>query len=141
MAPARNPEGASLKNRRATTATAAAAAKPTDPPLADVAVAIGEEASRRYPALFDPREPVFAPMEASGTAPPGVVDDRYVIAPEDASEQLYPNGCRTPVVRSLWRKGQHVPRHVFEAWQARQQEAEESPEPTTEPTPEAPAQS
>jgi hypothetical protein len=121
MVQQRNPDSAALKNRRTAAAASATPATPPDPPLADVAVAIGEHAARRFPVLFDPREPAFQPMEASGIAPPGVVDDRYVVATEDASEQIYPPGCRTPVVRSMWRAGQHVPRHVFEAWQARQQ--------------------
>jgi hypothetical protein len=139
MAQQRNPDSAALKNRR--TAAANANTPPAEPPLADVPVSIGEEAARRYPVLFDPREPAFQPVEASGFAPPGIVDDRYVIAPCDASEHIYPPGCRTPVTRSLWRAGQHVPRHVFEAWEVRQQalaedqaEAETPPVPQPEPS-------
>ena len=138
----KSPEAAALKTRRAAAANANAA--PAEPPLADVPVAIGESAARRYPVLFDPREPVHQPLEASGFATQGIVDDRYVLATEDASEQVYPPGCRTPVVRSLWRAGQHVPRHVFEAWQSRQQAAAEqsdaAPAEVIERQPEAPAE-
>lgn len=144
MAQQRNPDSAALKTRRATTAAAGEAATPADPPLADVSVAIGERAARRFPTLFDPREPAFMPMEASGFAPQGVVDDRYVVATEDASEQIYPPGCRTPVVRSMWRAGQHVPKHVHEAWRVRRdaelaeaQPPAESPADTTDQPPAA----
>jgi hypothetical protein len=130
MAQQRNPDSAALKTRRATVASATASSD--DPPLADVPVAIGEHAGRRFPTLFDPREPAFMPMEASGFASQGIVDDRYVVATEDASEQIYPPGCRTPVVRSMWRAGQHVPKHVHEAWQAQRDAALAEAQPPAE---------
>lgn len=68
---------------------------------------------RRLPTLFDPREmPVV--LEANGAVPPSTLE-HYVVAEFDASESVVPQGCVTPVVRSLWARGAHVRSDVYEA--------------------------
>ena len=70
---------------------------------------------RRQPFLFDPAEmPVV--VESNGHVPPADFDRYYVIAEHDASESVVPDGCRTPVARTLWLRGQHVRKDVYAAW-------------------------
>lgn len=82
----------------------AAERKPGTPPLA-----------RNMPFLFDPAEmPVV--VESNGHVPLADFEKFYVIAEHDADEQIIPDGCRTPVSRALWLRGQHVRRDVYATW-------------------------
>lgn len=70
---------------------------------------------RRQPFLFDPAEmPVV--VESNGHVPPADFDKYYLRAQVDATEQIVPDGCRTPVARTLWLRGQHVRRDVYATW-------------------------
>lgn len=56
-------------------------------------------------------------LETSPYAVGGVTVESptYVVADCDASEQMVPPGCKTPVARILWRKGNRVRRDLYEA--------------------------
>jgi hypothetical protein len=121
---ATNTEAAALRTKRATTAAVKA---PAGPELADAPVVVGEQASRRFPLLGDPREP-RAVAQASGArfeaGPPAV---GFTVAECDVYETITPAGCTTSVSRMRWAKGQHVPDEVYAAWQAKQQPVPEGP--------------
>lgn len=53
--------------------------------------------------------------------------DGWVYAPCDAVELQQPAGCREPVTRKLWSRGQQVPATAYEAW--RRQQPNGGPEP------------
>jgi hypothetical protein len=70
---------------------------------------------RSMPFLFDPAEmPVV--VETNGHVPPADFEKYYVVARHGAHEQTTPDGCRTPVTRTLWLPGQHVRRDVYLTW-------------------------
>lgn len=67
-------------------------------------------------AALDPlarRRPAVA--ELGGHVPDGILSD-YVISAFDATEQVTPRGCITPVARLLWCTGQHVRRDVYQTY-------------------------
>lgn len=106
-----------LKNRRAAAKAAPKSGVEQLPPNADVPPEVGaNEPARRFPFLRDPREPVV--LGQSGMTLGGDHGGKYVKAEVDADELLYPNGCKTPVSRSRWRKGQMVLRTAYEAHMA-----------------------
>lgn len=117
-----NTEAAALKARRAATK-----ATSSDVPDADTAPEIGVgEPTRRFPLLADPREPVTV-LGASGMSSGADMNGRYVVAEKDAYENIYPQGCNTPVSRLRWRKGQKVLKKTYEEHLARQAEADDKP--------------
>lgn len=70
---------------------------------------------RRQPFLFDPAEmPVV--IEIGGMVPPADFDTYYVVAEHSAAQQIVPDGCKTPISRTLWLAGQHVRRDVYALW-------------------------
>jgi hypothetical protein len=71
--------------------------------------------TRRNPVLFDPSE-LPAVVEGGGYVPPAKLE-HYSVAQRPATQQVYPDGCVTPVTRILWRKGQHVRTDVLEAYE------------------------
>lgn len=104
---------AALKKRRRR--TGAAAAKPTPEELVAERAPGTPPMQRRQPFLFDPAEmPVV--VEIGGTVPPADFEAYYVVAEHDASQQIVPDGCKTPVSRTLWLSGQHVRRDVYALW-------------------------
>lgn len=125
-----NPEADALKARRKAVTAQVEAEKTADlPPLADRPVMVGEEISRRFPLLGDPREP-RAVFESSGAlfgVESGQEVAGYVIAPEAAYEVIIPAGCRTGTTRMRWAAGQHVPTEVYEAWREANPEVSTSP--------------
>lgn len=120
---AANPEVNPLKDRRKTAQAAVTESARTDvPPLADRPVLVGEDISRRFPLLGDPREPRMV-AESGGAlfgVQPGEEIDGYVIAPTDAYETIVPPGCKTGTSRLRWAAGHHVPTEVYREWQANQ---------------------
>lgn len=118
---AANSEAAAVKARRqAERATEAN----TAPKMAPV---VGQDQPARHEKLlFSPDEPRMV-AEATGSLYgtqrheeiPG-----YTIAPADAYETFTPSGCKTPVTRMRWTKGQHVPTEVYNRHVAAQAAAE-----------------
>lgn len=109
---------ATLKSRRAAAKAAPKPGAEPVPPNADAPPEVGaDEPARRYPLLRDPREPIV--LGQSGMTLGGDHGGKYVEAQEDAFEALYPNGCKTPVFRSRWRKGQMVLRASYEEHMAK----------------------
>lgn len=114
-----NPEAAGLRGKRPAKRTGPPAPMPgttaltQDPPLTAEPVSVFETMNNRRFVLFDPREK--APViEVGGHVPEADLGDVYVRSEFDASETLIPSGCTTGVSRSLWQKGQHVRRDVYE---------------------------
>lgn len=111
---------ASLKSRRRATtkkrsvlSSAAPLGEEQPPPLPDRHENMGAALTRRSMTLLHPSEkhqPFVA--ETGGYVPSSRMKD-YVVAEFDASEQLTPPGCRTPITRTLWSVGQHVRRDVY----------------------------
>jgi hypothetical protein len=130
---ATNAEAAAVRAKRATTAAAVKA--PAGPALADAPVVVGEDVSRRFPLLGDPREP-RAVAQASGArfeaGPPAV---GFTTAECDVYETITPAGCTTSVSRMRWTKGQHVPDEVYAVWKAGQESALEVVDPASVVTP------
>lgn len=122
---AENTEANQLKGRRAAaTKTEAGKSEEGNVTGQSTPVAVGaDEPARNYFMLGDPREPRQV-LEASGGMYGEVAGDDFVIAPEDAFEELLPPGCKTAVTRLRWAKGQHVPIEVYRAHQAAQGKAE-----------------
>lgn len=120
---ATNTEAATLRAKRATAAVKA----PAGPALADAPVVVGEDASRRFPLLGDPREPRSV-AQASGArfeaGPPAV---GFTTAECDVYETITPAGCTTSVSRMRWTEGQHVPDEVYAAWKAERQPVPDGP--------------
>lgn len=118
-------DAATLKGRRRASSTRkrsvlSPATPPVDdeqpPPLPESHPTMAAALSRRAMTLGHPadkRQPAVA--ETSGYVPPSALRD-YVVAEFDAAEQLTPPGCRTPITRSLWAKGQHVRRDVYQTY-------------------------
>lgn len=118
---------ASLKNRRRAAGgrkrsmLAPAKVPPADdadtaPPLPDAHPDMANALQRRQMTVLHPRErnqPTVA--EAGGYVPPSLLRD-YVVSEFNASEQLTPPGCRTPITRNLWSRGQHVRRDVYQTY-------------------------
>jgi hypothetical protein len=112
---AENTEATALKGRRAAaTKTAAETPDPGGNLTGETrAPQIGvNEPARNYFMLGDPNEP-RAVIEASGGMYGEIIGDDYVIAPEDAVEEVTPSGCTTSTSRLRWARGQHVPIEVF----------------------------
>lgn len=82
-----------------------------------------DEPPRNYFMLGDPDEP-RAVIEASGGPYGPILGDGYVIAPEDAFENFVPFRCKTPITRTLWCTGQHVPIERFRAHYGEEKAAE-----------------
>lgn len=116
-----NPEASALRTKRAS----AKRAVPPPPPMATTIasetlaatptpVSVFERMNTRRFILFDPREK--APViELGGHVPHAEMDD-YVLSEFDAGETIVPAGCVTGVSRSLWQKGQHVRRDIYEEY-------------------------
>lgn len=108
-------ENAALKALKTRRRPRGAAARPTPEQLAAEREPGTPPMTRRMPFLFDPAEmPVV--VESGGHVPPADFDKYYVVAEHPASEQIVPDGCRTPVARTLWHRGQHVRRDVYLGW-------------------------
>jgi hypothetical protein len=104
---------AALKKRRRR--SGAAAVKPTPEELAAERPPGAPPMRRRQPFLFDPAEMAVV-VEIGGVVPPADFAAYYVVAEHDASESIVPDGCKTPVSRTLWRAGQHVRKDVYYGW-------------------------
>lgn len=112
-----NPEAAALRGKRTKRTqapqpgtTALSREATTDP---DAPTTVYAAMSRQTFVLFDPAEmpPV---VEIGGHVPDAVLADKYVRSEFDASETMVPPGCVTGVSRSLWQRGQHVRRDIYE---------------------------
>ena len=53
--------------------------------------------------------------ELGGHVPNAAMTD-YQVSAFDATEQILPWGCKTPITRLLWRAGQHVRRDVYQTY-------------------------
>lgn len=123
-----NPETSALKGRRSTTRTpqpATATAPdtalsadmiaPAPAPAAPLMAAI--EAANPLLLLDPANMPVV--RQATGYVSEATLGEHYVLAEQDASEQITPPGCTTPIVRVLWHKGNHVRKDAYALWQRR----------------------
>jgi hypothetical protein len=104
---------ANLKKRRRR--SGAAATKPTPDEMLAEREPGTPPMQRRQPFLFDPAEMPIV-VETGGTVPPADFDTYYVVAEHAASQSIVPEGCVTPVSRTLWLAGQHVRRDVYLRW-------------------------
>lgn len=124
-----------LKGRRKGTATRKPSALSTPPegpavlpPLPESHTTMVEAVQRRTPLLLDPRQrDQLHVVEIGGHVPAARLDTDYVVSPFTASEQLLPTGCKTPISRTLWVKGQHVRRDVFATYLQAHPELAEAP--------------
>jgi hypothetical protein len=127
MTSAADPDGtdlSTLKGRRKARAARRSQTPPTDivelPPLPDAHKSM--TAALRRPAGLAVLHPLergrLAVVEIGGHVPAANLAEHYVVAEFDASEQHTPWGCRTPITRQLWTKGQHVRRDVYATYLA-----------------------
>lgn len=114
-----------LKGRRKKSVTrrTVPAAPTTDvelPPLPDSHPTMTEALARprSLPALHPLERTRLAVVETGGHVPGAALDADYIVSPFDATEQHTPWGCRTPITRQLWARGQHVRRDVFATYLA-----------------------
>lgn len=108
-------DNAALKALKGRRRPRGAAARPTPEQLIEQREPGTPPLKRSMPFLFDPAEmPVV--VESGGHVPPADFAQYYVIAEHDAGEQIVPDGCLTPVNRTLWHRGQHVRRDVYLGW-------------------------
>jgi hypothetical protein len=123
----------------AAAAREAAAAMPTpvNGPLVDngtIAASL-PSVERSTFAVLDPASTAGAVADLSPYAATTGNRDGYVQAPVDAHELHYPMGCKTPVTRRAWMRGQWVRADVYRAWASQQPEGVD----TTPMPPAAPA--
>jgi hypothetical protein len=114
--PTANTEAATVKAARAAKPKTAVKADPTGNVTgATVAPGVGtDQPARNYFMLGDPDEP-RAIIEASDPLYGPILGSDYVVAPEDALEEVTPRGCITSTTRQVWCRGQHVPIERFYA--------------------------
>lgn len=113
-----------LKGRRKRAAAQRTATPATPAPNEDAPIPLppthdSMTAALRRPAglpAFDPRLITTLAVAETGGHVPASRMDAYVVAAFDATEQVRPPRCRTPVTRVLWSKGQHVRRDVYQAF-------------------------
>lgn len=113
-----------LKGRRKRAATQRKTPSTPAPPDENAPVPLPDAhpnmtSALRRPAglpVFDPRlVKTLAVAETGGHVPASRMSD-YVVAAFDATEQVRPPRCLTPVTRVLWSKGQHVRRDVYQTF-------------------------
>lgn len=94
------------------------------PPLPDAHESM--TAALRRPAGLPALHPLergrLVVVETGGHVPAANLVGDYVVAEFDASEQHTPRGCRTPISRVLWSRGQHVRRDVYNTYLAQHPE-------------------
>jgi hypothetical protein len=114
-----------LKGRRKSRAHPRRPAMPTLdtvelPPLPDAHETMADALRRPagLPALHPLERTRLVVVETGGHVPAANLTGNYVVAEFDGTEQHTPWGCRTPISRVLWNKGQHVRRDVYATYLA-----------------------